>query len=125
MPNYASSNQAALIYENSQQFLWNQEVVAAGTLSIGWELYRVSRSYYPWGLSVEVSFASAPGAFEVDIMAANSDQKGSYIKVGSITAVNASNVGRFDMPSNIWPKYVAALVLTLGNAVAITAQVTR
>lgn len=125
MPGYGSNNQAKLLYENTQQFFWNNELVAVGGLSVAWELYRVSRSFYPWGLSVEVMFGGAPGVFEVDIMGANSDLKGSYIQIGTITNVNSSNVGRWDMPSNIWPKYVAAYINSLTNAVNITGQVTR
>lgn len=125
MPNYTSPNQAKLIYENEQRHFWNNETVAAGQLSRGWEIYRVSRSFYPWGLSLEVSFSGAPGIFEIDLMGANTDIQGAYIKIGSITSVNASNYGRLDMPSNVWPKYVAAQVVSLGNAVNVTAVVTR
>jgi hypothetical protein len=124
MPNYTTNAKAALLRNNSQVFLWNNETVSAGTLSIAFQLERVNRSSYPWGYSVEVQFSGAPGAFEVDIMEADTDIAGFFTKVGSIIAVNATNVGRFETTS-LYPKYVAALVLTLTNAVNTTAKVTR
>lgn len=130
MPAYAGTNQATLLRENRQGLCWNNEVVPAGvtgSLSIGFQLERVRSVSYPWGFSVEVAFAGAPGAFEVDVMGADTDNYNYYNKIGSITAVNATNVGRFDgVGSNLtYPKYVALYMKTLGNAVAVTGQLTR
>lgn len=129
MPAYAGNNQAKLLHNNGQGFLWDNEVAPVGTLSKAYILERINRSYYPWGLSFEVSFSGAPGAFEIDLMAANSDignpAPGNYIQIGTITTVNSSNVGRWDMPSNVWPKYVAAYITTLTNAVNVTLTVTK
>jgi hypothetical protein len=109
MPGYQGQGQAKLLSDNQQKYLWQNEPVTAGALSIAYELTRVSRSFYPWGLSFEVMFSAAPGAFEIDITAANNDIAGDYIQIGTITTANATNVGRCDMPSNVWPKYVAGL----------------
>jgi hypothetical protein len=132
MPAYAGNNQAPLLRENRQIFLWQNETVpagaATGSLSIAVQLERVRSVAYPWGFSVEVAFSGAPGAFEIDVMGADTDNANYYIKIGSITAVNASNVGRFDgIGSNItYPKYVALYMKTLGNTgVAVTGQLTR
>ncbi len=125
MPNYTNSGQAKLLRDNTQGILWAGETVPASTLSIGFLLERINRSFYPWGLSFEVQFSGAPGAFEIDLMAANTDAAGNYIQIGSITTVNSSNVGRWDMPSNIWPKYVAGYIKTLTNAVNTTLIVTK
>lgn len=130
MPAYPGDNQATLLRDNQQAFLWQAEVITAGgansvSLSRAFQLERVNRSFYPWGCSFEVVFASAPGTFEIDIMGANNDKSGNYIQLGTITAVNTSNVGRWDMSSNMWPKYVAAYMKTLTNAVQVTLQVTR
>jgi hypothetical protein len=125
MPNYTNNSQATLLYENRQQFMWNNESVPAGTLSIAFQIRRTTGTFYPWGTSFELTFSGNPGAFEIDIMGANTDNKGNYIQLGNITSVNGSYVGRWDMPSNVWPKYVAAYVNTLTNAVNITLQVTR
>jgi hypothetical protein len=133
MPGYSGNALAALLRDNQQAFLWQKEVIPAnaaqGSLSVAFQLERINRSFYPWGLSFEASFASAPGAFEIDIMGANTDigfpNPGYFIQLGNITSVNGSNVGRWDMAANMWPKYVAAFMKTLTNAVAVTLQVTR
>jgi hypothetical protein len=94
-------------------------------MSLAFQLERVNRSFYPWGLSVEASFPSDPGAFEIDIYGANADKSANFVQIGSITTVNATFVGRWDMPANTWIKYVAAYVKTLTNAIAVTVQVTK
>lgn len=132
MPGYSGVNQATLLRENRQVFCWQNEIIAAGLvaplgLSVAFQLERVRSVSYPWGFSVEVFFGAAPGAFEVDVMGADTDDPRYYIKIGSIIAVNAFNVGRFDgIGSNLtYPKYVALYMKTLGNAVAVTGQLTR
>lgn len=132
MPAYSGVNQATLLRENRQVFCWQNEVVPAsatvGSLSVAFQLERVRSVSYPWGFSVEVAFSGAPGTFEVDVMGADTDNPNYFIKIGSIVAVNAFNVGRFDgIGSNItYPKYVALYMKTLGNAaVQTTGQLTR
>ena len=125
MPNYTTSGQAKLLRDNTQGICWANESVTAPQLSVAFLLERINRSYYPWGLSFEVQFSGAPGTFEIDLMGANTDAVGNYIQIGNITTVNGSNVGRWDMPSNIWPKYVAGYVKTLTNAVNVTLTVTK
>ncbi len=125
MPNYTSNAQATMLYENKQQFLWDNEYVPAGLLSIAFQIHRTTGTFYPWGMSFEVMFSGDPGVFEIDIMGANNDNYGNYIQLGTITSVNSYYVGRWDMPSNIWPKYVAGFVKTLTNSINTTLQVTR
>ena len=133
MPGYAGNNQAKPLINNRQHFLWDNELVpvnTTGSLSVAFELQRVNQSFYPWGLSFECQFSAAPGAFEIDIVAANNDNgipsPGNYVQIGNITSVNGQNVGRWDMPSYFWPKYIAAYLKTLSNGAAlITMQVTK
>jgi hypothetical protein len=129
MPPYPGNNLANILRNNAQVFLWDNEVVAVGTLSRSFLLERINRSFYPWGLSFEVAFASAPGAFNIYILGANNDignpYPGYYNQIGNINVVNSANVGRWDMPTNVWPKYVAAYVAALGNAVAMTLTATK
>lgn len=132
MPPYPGNSLATLLRDNKQGFLWHNATVpvnaAQGSLSHAFQLER-NRSAYPWGVSFEVWFSGAPGAFEIDIVGANDDigspSPGRYVVLGNITVVNASNVGRWDMPSNMWPKFVAGFVKTLTNPVTVTLQVTR
>ena len=134
MPAYAGNDHATMLRNNQQAFLWQSENVTAGgaatppaftSLSLAYQLERINRSHYPWGLSFEVWFDAAPGAFEIDIMGANNDLYTNYVQIGTITAVNGFNTGRWDMPTNVWPKYIAAYMKTLANAVKVTLQVTH
>jgi len=132
MPAYPGPNLADFLRNNSLRYMWDNEIAPAGTLSRSFVLERINRSFYPYGLSFEVSFAANPGAFEIDLMGANTDDPRYYITLGTITAANngfgslfTGFVGRWDMPTNMWPKYVAGYVKSLGNAVALTLTVAK
>jgi hypothetical protein len=133
MPAYAGNGQAVLLFDNRQAYLWQNEVVPAGvypgSLSVAFQLERRGGSFYPWGASVEVYFSTNPGAFEIDIVGASTDQAQNYSQIGSITVASSyvagHYVGRWDMPSNVWVKYMAAYMKTLTNAVNTTLLVTR
>jgi hypothetical protein len=133
MPGYAGNGLANLLRVNRQGILWGSEIVPVntypGSLSVAYQLERLDNAFYPWGACFEAVFAGSPGAFEIDIVGANSDQAQNYIQLGTITSVNSYvsgyYTGRWDMPSNMWVKYVAAYMKTLTNAVAVTLQVTR
>jgi len=127
MPGYAGSGQAALLYENTQVLLWNNETVSVGELSIAYQFRRVASGlFYPWGFAAEVQFSGAPGAFEIDVVGAETDASVNFIKLAAITSVNASNIARLDALT-YYPKYIAALVVSLANAssVKVTCKVTR
>ena len=132
MPAYPGNGLAKLLHNNVQGFLWDNEVAPVGTLSRAYILERINRSFYPWGLSFEVSFSANPGAFEIDLMGANSDIQQNYNFLGSITQTNfgygtifTGYVGRWDMPSQMWPRYVAGYIKALANAVNVTLTVTK
>jgi hypothetical protein len=128
MSAYAGINQAALLRENRQVFCWQNEAVPAsaptGSLSIAFQLERISRTSYPWGYSIEVAFSGNPGEFEVDVMVADTDNPNNYIQWTNITQVNSTNVGRVDVLDS-WAKYVALYMKTLTNPVLVTGQLTR
>jgi len=58
-------------------------------------------------------------------MGANTDVPTNYIQIGAITVANGFGVGRWDMPSNVWPKFVAGYVNALANPVNLTMMVTK
>jgi hypothetical protein len=120
MPGYRGAGQATLLRENMQAYLWQNEPVAVGELSVAFELARINRSYYPWGLSFELVFSAAPGSFEVDLVGANNDVAGNYIQLATTDTVNGAFVARWDMPSNLWMKYVAAFMKTPPSAGVLT-----
>ena len=128
MPGYKGINQATLLRENRQVFLWQNEIIPAGqangSLSLAFQMERVRSAAYPWGFSIEVAFSGNPGAFEVDVMVADTDNPNNFIQWTNITTVNATNVGRVDV-LNSWAKYVAVYMKTLTNSVQVTAQLTR
>lgn len=136
MPAYPGPGLAAPLDYNRQGILWGSETPPAGTfpgsLSTAFLLQRVDNQFYPWGASFELYFNASPGSFEVDIVGANTDAPGSYVLLGSITQASATSiiggtnyVYRYDMASNLWPKYVAAWMKSIGNAVLVTLTVTR
>jgi hypothetical protein len=133
MPAYPGNGLAQLVAVNRMAYMWQNESVAAnasvGSLSMAYRLSRLDGAFYPWGASFEVSFSAAPGAFNIYIMGANTDigypAPGYYIQLGNIAVVNSSNVGRWDMPSNQWPTFVAAFMAQLTNSVNVTLSVTR
>ena len=122
MPSYPGNGLAAPLAYTKQGIFWQGETVpvnaAQGSLSTAFMLQRVDSAFYP----------CAPGTFEIDVMGAETDNgapsPGNYVKIGSIATVNASNVGRFETTA-LYPKYVALYVLTLPNAVTITAKISR
>ena len=132
MPAYPGNGLAAPVAYTKQGIFWQGETVpvnaAQGSLSTAFMLQRVDSAFYPWGFAVEVQFSGTPGTFEIDVMGAETDNgapsPGNYVKIGSIATVNASNVGRFETTA-LYPKYVALYVLTLPNAVTITAKISR
>jgi hypothetical protein len=133
MPGYEGNGLAKLLNANKQVHLWESEIVPASTFpssfSAAYQLERVPNVVYPWGLSFEVQFAVNPGAFEIDILGANTDQIQNYNFLGSIIQVNSYvpgyYVGRWDMPSQMWPKFVAAYMKSITNLVQTTLLVTR
>jgi len=130
MSGYAGNGRAVLLRSNGQAYLWNNEVATVGGLSAAVQLERISHSSYPWGVAFDVQFSGAPGAFEIDIVGSQDDvgnpNPGQYVTLGTITSVSSTFCGRWDMPSNMWPKFVAAILKTLTNsAVNTTLRVTR
>jgi hypothetical protein len=123
MPKYTNNARAALIRENQQAWLFQTENVVVGEASIGFQLERVPRSFYPWGMSFDIAFSGAPGTFQIDIQTADIDQDSHYVTINSVTSgLNASNVGRLELPS-FWAKYVRANVVSFANYATVTLSI--
>lgn len=123
---YPGSGQASLLRPGQYCYVLQNSNISAGQSSIALQLERVKTGFfYPIGFSVEVSFASAPGAFEIDVQTADTDQDGFYVKNTALTGgLNTNNVGRIEMVS-YWALFMRLNVVSLTNAVAVTAKVTR
>jgi len=124
MPVYPGNDLATLLYENRQAFLFIEEPVKVGERSVAFQLRRERGASYPFGVSFEASFSANPGAFEIDIQIADRDEPGAYVTAATLDSANASFTARYDM-TNLWPKYVSAVVVALTNAVNVTLMVTR
>jgi hypothetical protein len=130
MPAYAGAGQAKVVHMNEQVVLWQAEskTITTGNPSLAFQLGRIPRFSYPWGAAFQVSFSGAPGSFEIDIEGSETDEAGSYVLLATsakITAVNASNFGRYDMPATFFPKFVRASMQSLANSVNTTLVLTR
>ncbi len=125
MPAYTGPALAQLILENRQVFLFQQENVAPGVASIALQLRRERGLFYPFGMSIELTFGANPGVFEVDVQTADTDDDAHYVTINTLTGgLNASFVGRLELPS-FWAKYARAKVVTLTNPVTVTVLLTR
>jgi hypothetical protein len=131
MPSYPGPGLATPLAYTKQGLFWEGETIPTtypGSLSVAFLLQRVDATFYPWGFAVEVQFAGSPGAFEVDVMGAETDNPANYVKIGSVIAVASlvagQYVGRFDTTA-LYPKYVALNMTTLGTSGPVTAKISR
>jgi hypothetical protein len=132
---YPGAGQASLLRANEQVYLFQTQLIAAGTASIAVQLERIkSGFFYPFGASMEVWFTDVnnnpltPGAFELDWQDADVDQDSHYNTMSSLVgtaSLNSNFVGRIELPT-FWSKYMRALLKTMPNAnVYTTVLVTR
>ena len=79
MPAYGSAFSPVAIYPGDSQIVFNAETITTNEASIA----VVLGGPYDWrsqsDVSVEVSFDGAPGAFEIDIQAADTDVAAAYV----------------------------------------------
>lgn len=124
MPVYAASS-AKFLFENNSRVVWNAESVTAGDASEAVLIERRKSSFhYPWGFAVQVS--GITGSFDIEVQGAETDTDASYVKLASITAVNAGTppTGRGDY-TTYWPKYVRLYAKTLTGTQTLTGIITR
>jgi len=126
MPLYPGPGKAALLYENRQAWLFQNEAITAGQSSIACQLHRIFGDSYPFGASFEIGFSADPGAFEVDIQTSDSDAAdGKYFSVVQTTGpLNASFLTRVEMPL-FWARFVRVKLVSITNAVNLTVELTR
>jgi len=102
--------------------VWSAETPAVGTASVPVVMGRTPN--FPNCLGVEIAFAAAPGAFQIDLETADTDQDKYYVVKGSIgtgTPLNAQFVGRIEI-TNIVAKFARLRMVSRTNAVAVTAK---
>jgi hypothetical protein len=102
----------------------NAEQPASGTLSQQLALGRTDADAVQHA-SIQVVFAGAPGAFQIDILTSDTDLAADYVIIGTINNVNANNVNRTEL-SSIVAKFIALKTTAQNaNAVNCTATITR
>jgi hypothetical protein len=145
---YPGPGQAILLRDNSQQWLFQNQLFTKGggsalttvnTLanggnpyaSIAVQLERIKSSFYPFGASMQVYFTNIsggvvnPGAFEVDWQTSDIDVDSQYSTVASLTGgLNGSYSGRIELPT-FWARFSRAYLATMTNAVYANVLITR
>ena len=123
---YPGGGKAALLRAGEYAYLTLNQVLNVGQSSIAVQMDRSkSGFYYPMGVSLEVSFSGSAGTFEIDLQFSDTDQDSFYVTNSKLTTgLNASNVGRIEV-TNFWALFARVNVAALGNAVQMTAKITR
>ena len=129
---YPGAGQASLLRANSQQWLFQQQLILVGQKSIAVQLERIKMSYfYPFGCSLQIFFTDAsgnpadPGVFDLEAQTSDIDTETQYCDATGITAVSASNfAGRIELPW-LWAKFIRVRLKTFPNAVYTNVLVTR
>lgn len=126
MPVYQTSGSITALYPGDSAIVVNNEQPASGTAS-----RQVAIAQNPGGeavkLSVEATFAAAPGAFEIDLQTSDTDSDADYVSETSstLTAVNANFTARAEFP-NLVALFARVITKTANaNAVNSTVKITR
>ena len=125
MSAYQTTGSITGLYPGDSSTVINNEQPASGTAS-----RQVAVAQSPNGgqqkLSVQVSFPSAPGAFEIDLQTSDVDNDADYVsEATTITTVNADFTARAEFPQ-IVALFARLLTKTQNaNGVNCTAIITR
>jgi len=119
------------VYENSISdhlqigevgILFENERRGSGVAS---KSFSLQRDKPPFGAAFQIEFSGDPSTIKINIQGSETNSSGSFVTLASITAVNSTFVGRYDMV-DYFPKYVRINIETLTNDVIIKrAIVTR
>lgn len=101
--------------------VWNAETLSLPTQSRSLAIFLRRQSHMANVLSVEVQFSASPGAFSIDVEAADTDVEAFYIMKATISALGSGNVARLEIPSII-AKFVRLKMNSRTNSVAVTAK---
>jgi hypothetical protein len=129
MPVYAASS-SKFLSENQSYAVWgagtaaNADSIAANAASKAVQLERrKSNNQYPWGFAVQVERIDW-FTVDIEVQGAETDVDAAYVKLASITSINASGYGRGDYVA-YWPKYVRLFARTLSGTQAVQGIITR
>ena len=127
MPNYKTLTLPPALYPGDSYTVINGETPASGTASERVALAAHEDNAHAPKLSVSVSFAGAPGAFEIDVQLSDSDSDQAFVaETTTITAVNANNQARLEFPNTVVGRFARLYTKTANaNSVPCTATITR
>ena len=130
----ASNANYLTLVPGGTSIVWNAETptpgngtTAASTQVFFWPIGPLPVGGASSAFSVSGHFSGAPGAFEVDVQAAELDNDTDYqtISGGNITTVDAVN-NTFHLDAwGVTTRYVRLLMRSRTNSVSITARVSR
>ena len=123
MPAYSNTFPPFSIAPGDQSQVWTS---ADGNLVSGTKTQRIALTagcpVTRGRLSLRVSFSAAPGVISLQLQTSDTDVDTDYNSEGAaITAVNASNVARFEY-ANVAAKFARLLATTVTNAVTATVE---
>jgi hypothetical protein len=140
---YPGPGQASILRANEQQWLLQNQLVAAGGIttaaggnnsaSIAVQLERLKGAAYPFGASLQVYFTNAagapssPGAFEIDWQNSDIDSDQNFVTMSSLVgtgSLNASFSGRIEL-ATMWARFMRVYLKSNPNGVYVSALVTR
>ena len=129
MPNYPGIGQTgSLLYQNRQGIFWSMEIPAIGSMSRAFQLGHCKGNGWQGSMSVDVLFATDPGAYQVDVMVADFDQLSAYVVMyslgGTNSTTNANFASRLALNSFVG-QFIALRMTSRTNNVACTALVSR
>jgi hypothetical protein len=126
VPAYADKS-AQFLHENQSIVVWDGQSVTTSTASQAVQLERrKSNNHYPWGMSVQVTFASDPGTVTVAVETSDTDTDATYVQLTTLTAtnLNSSFCGRIEV-LYFWAKYVRLKIVTITAPTVCTGIITR
>lgn len=102
--------------------VWNNETLTLPAQSKSQSIGLRRSPGIPSCLSVEVQFAAAPGAFQIDLEVADTDADTFYVMKQSLTALATGFVARMEIPSLV-ARFARLRMVTRTNVVAVTAKI--
>lgn len=127
MPVYdpaAASIDKPVLTEGRPITLWDAETVTGSPDPAESKQFCLHRNpNLPNCFSVELEFSANPGAFQLDVQTADTDEDKYYVTKASLsTGLNENFVGRIEV-TNVVAKFARLKMITLTNAVEVTARV--
>jgi hypothetical protein len=132
MPVYSNTVPPTTLFPGQQGLFFDAETGLSALVPVASIPFGLANSG-PYGAnapscSIEVLFAAAPGAFEIDIQDADTDTNNYYQTLAAAGVINAVDSTYFTARVELSPikgRFTRLVVVTLTNNVALTARLTR